>query len=167
MKRDLIGVSSVAGVVFRGSEVLLILRRDVPVWVLPGGGIESNESPEEAVVREIYEETGFQVQIKRLVGDYLPLNRLARRTFLYECEIVKGEIKESFESREVRFFSLKELPKMPPPYETWIEEAAQKGPPLQRALSEITYQRLFSYLLSHPGLVIRFLMARWGFPMNR
>ena len=40
------------------SQVLMIKRRDVPLWVLPGGSIDANESPEEAVVREVLEETG-------------------------------------------------------------------------------------------------------------
>jgi len=43
------------GLVFGRSlnEILLVKRRDVPVWVVPGGGIEKNETPEDAVVREI------------------------------------------------------------------------------------------------------------------
>jgi len=55
---------SVIGVVFSPDEkqVLLTKRRDVPVWVLPGGGIERNENPEDAIVREILEETGFHVK---------------------------------------------------------------------------------------------------------
>ncbi|NBO24836.1 MAG: NUDIX hydrolase, partial [Chlamydiae bacterium] len=40
-------------------KVLLIKRRDVPVFALPGGGVESNESAEEAAIREMGEETGL------------------------------------------------------------------------------------------------------------
>jgi len=36
-------------------------------WTLPGGGIDFGEDPQEAVVREFYEETGLTVQVKRLV----------------------------------------------------------------------------------------------------
>ncbi len=43
-----------AAVVFDDEKrnVLLVKRRDVPVWVLPGGGIDPGESPEDAAVRE-------------------------------------------------------------------------------------------------------------------
>ena len=52
-------------------EVLLHKREDFRVWALPGGGIETGESWEEAAVREVYEETGYRVGIERLVGEYL------------------------------------------------------------------------------------------------
>ena len=44
---------SIAAAVFSSDlqSILLIQRRDVPVWVLPGGGIEPNETAEEAIVR--------------------------------------------------------------------------------------------------------------------
>ena len=89
----LMNPESVAGIVFSPdrSSVLLIQRRDVPVWVLPGGGIEPLESAEDAAVREILEETGFTVKADRLVGEYTPINRLSKRTHLYECSILGGE----------------------------------------------------------------------------
>src|SRR5882672_2254732 len=88
---------SVAGIVFSldRSQVLLILRRDVPVWVLPGGGIDAGESPEDASIREILEETGLSVKVDRLVGHYTPVNRLTKRTNLYECSAVSGNLRGS------------------------------------------------------------------------
>ena len=64
------------GVIFSPdrNEVLLVERDDFPVWVLPGGGVEISESLENAIIREILEETGFTVKIERLVGLYLPAN---------------------------------------------------------------------------------------------
>src|SRR5271157_3048362 len=102
---------SVAGVIFSPcrSEVLLVLRRDVPVWVLPGGAIEPDEPPEDAIVREIVEETGFHVKIERLAGVYTPINRLARPTYLYECSVIAGELSTSSETLAARFFSLEHL----------------------------------------------------------
>jgi 8-oxo-dGTP pyrophosphatase MutT (NUDIX family) len=41
---------SVACILFNNSKILLIKRRDIPVWVLPGGGIDQGESPETAAV---------------------------------------------------------------------------------------------------------------------
>lgn len=99
---------SVAGIIFSSdrASVLLIQRRDVPVWVLPGGGIDKGESAEDAIVREILEETGFTVKVDRLVGDYIPINRLSKRTYLFECFIIGGEAKTSPETKDIRFFSI-------------------------------------------------------------
>jgi len=146
--------------------VLLIKRRDVPVWVLPGGGIDPNEGPQEAVVREILEETGFTVKVERLVGDYFPINRLSKRTHLYECAMVNGQATLSAETKGIEFFPLGQLPPLPPPYREWIEDAAKRGPPVQKKLSSVNYFALMRHFFSHPILVIRFFLARCGLPIN-
>ena len=159
---------SVAGVVFSKcrTQVLLTLRRDVPVWVLPGGGIEAGEAPETAIVREILEETGFRVKVVRSAGFYLPINRLAKPTLLYECAVESGSPALSPETRAVRFFPKDHLPPMPPPYLEWIEDAdAALDPPLVKTLDSVNY-KLMKYLFLHPILSIRFLLARLGFPIN-
>jgi 8-oxo-dGTP diphosphatase len=45
-------------------RVLLCHRRDMDVWNLPGGGVESGELPTETVVRETREETGLEVAVE-------------------------------------------------------------------------------------------------------
>lgn len=159
---------SVAGAIFSPSRdaILLIKRRDVPVWVLPGGGIDPEESSEAAIVREILEETGFTVKIDRLVADYIPLNRLAKRTHLFECSILNGEAQITDETRGIQFFSLKKLPSLPPPYADWIEDAKKDLPPTQKNLVNVTYFSLIKNLILHPILVIRFLLSRIGFSIN-
>lgn len=138
----------------------------MPVWVLPGGGIDSGETPEIAAMREILEETGFTVKADRLVGDYLPLNRLAKRTHLYECTILSGKPTISSETAGVQFFPLDQLPLLPPPYLQWIQDAALKLPPVQKELTSVNYFNLVKYLVTHPILVIRFLLARLGLTIN-
>jgi 8-oxo-dGTP pyrophosphatase MutT (NUDIX family) len=159
---------SVAGIVFSPdrTSVLLILRRDVPVWVLPGGGIDPNESPHDAVVREILEETGFTVKAQRLVGDYLPINRLSKRTHLFECTLISGEATLSSETRGVRFFPLSHLPPLPPPYREWIQDGARQLPPIQKKLTSVNYFALIKNFIIHPILVIRFILARLGMSIN-
>ncbi|MFC1439135.1 NUDIX domain-containing protein [Streptacidiphilus sp. N1-10] len=54
-----------------GGRVLLALHvppEDVPVWTLPGGGVEHGEDPFDAVVREVAEETGCDAVVERLLG---------------------------------------------------------------------------------------------------
>jgi ADP-ribose pyrophosphatase YjhB (NUDIX family) len=159
---------SVAGIVFSPdrTSVLLVKRRDVPVWVLPGGGIDAGEWPEQAVVREILEESGFTVKAQRLVGDYIPINRLSKRTHLYECTLLKGEAKVSAETRDVHFFPLSALPPLPPPYLDWIQDAVKQLPPIQKKISSVSYLSLIKNLILHPILVLRFLLARAGCSVN-
>jgi 8-oxo-dGTP diphosphatase len=145
---------------------LLIKRRDVPVWVLPGGGIEQGESPEQAVVREILEETGFTVKIDRLVGDYLPINKLTKRTYLYECKVLSGEPILTEETGGISFFPLNQLPLMPPPYPEWIQDGCNQKVPVRKHLHSVNYLTLCKYLFLHPVLVVRFILARCGLSIN-
>lgn len=159
---------SVAGVLFSAdrTEVLLIQRRDVPVWVLPGGGIEE-ETGEAAVMREFEEETRVKVEVVRLVGRYAPLNRLAKKTLFYEVRAVSGEPGLSAETRGVRFWPLEGLPEMPPPYADWIADArALSDRPVDRMIHSVTYGAFVRLLAKHPLLVLRFLLARAGIPLN-
>jgi ADP-ribose pyrophosphatase YjhB (NUDIX family) len=64
---------SVSAVVWRASgsrEVLLMQRRDNGHWGLPGGYVDPGESVVQAAVREVLEETGYRVEIGRLIGVY-------------------------------------------------------------------------------------------------
>jgi mutator protein MutT len=58
-----------AGIVIQNDRIALIERRrqDRHYFVFPGGGLENDESPEDAVVREVKEELGLCVQVHRLV----------------------------------------------------------------------------------------------------
>ncbi len=161
---------SCAGIIFSDNrqKVLLIKRRDVPVWVLPGGGIEKNESIEDAIIREILEETGYKVNILKKVGEYTPVNKLSKFTHLYECQIISGKAKLSDETKDVQFFDIKSLPKLiPPPYPEWIEDAHQNlNYIISKKLYSITYLSLIKNFILHPVLVIRFFLARMGFSIN-
>jgi 8-oxo-dGTP pyrophosphatase MutT (NUDIX family) len=52
------------------TQVLLLLREDFHRWTLPGGHIESDEMPEQAAIRETFEETGYHIAVDSLVGTY-------------------------------------------------------------------------------------------------
>ena len=161
---------SVAGVIFTDDRqnVLLIKRRDVPVWVLPGGGLEINESAEEGIIREVLEETGFSIAIKKKVGEYFPANRLTCHTHLFECQIIGGSAQVGDETREIAYFEIGKLPKLiPPPYGEWIADAL-KNPdiPYKKTLAHISYGLLVKNMLRHPLLVLRFLLARLGVAIN-
>ncbi len=61
---------SVSAIVWRDGEILLMRRSDNGQWGLPGGFVELGESVSEAVHREVAEETGWTLELGRLVGVY-------------------------------------------------------------------------------------------------
>src|SRR5436305_14023154 len=101
-----IGVSAI---IFEQGRILLAHRRDIDWWNLPGGGMEVGETVEEALRREVREETGLEVQVEHLVGVYSkPLKQEV--VLALRCRIVGGELSSTEESRECRFFEPTELP---------------------------------------------------------
>lgn len=161
---------SVIGVVFneRKDRVLLIKRCDVPVWVLPGGGVEENETSEQAVVREMREETGLNVTILRRVATYSPINALANLTHVFECKADYGELSRGNETRDLGYFSIDNLPH---PFffvhRDWLIDTKKMLPTtLEKPLHQVTYTALVKYFFRHPLHVLRFALSRLGYPIN-
>lgn len=110
------------GIIFneRG-EVLLHRRSDNGLWALPGGSVEIGESVEKCVVREVFEETGLRVAVKRLVGVYSDPKHYSIMSYpngavvhyvalLFECERKSGEVRISDESTDIGYFQVDRLP---------------------------------------------------------
>jgi 8-oxo-dGTP diphosphatase len=97
------------------AEVLLVLREDFRIWALPGGGLQPDETWEQAAVRETLEETGYQVEINQYVGEYWrPQMSLGkgdlRHVFL--AQVIDGPLlRRDNESIDVRWFPVAALPK--------------------------------------------------------
>lgn len=164
------GKEAVCCIIFneKRDQVILIKRRDIPVWVLPGGGIEPEEAPEYAAKREAEEETGFQIEISRKIAKYLPQNRFTRITHFFEGRILGGKPLESKETKKIAFFPVNQLPKkLVDFYRGWIEDALQEHEMiLEKIIEGTSWWTFFKYLFKHPLTVLRFLLTRIGIHIN-
>lgn len=113
--------AATAAVVFdEQNRILLHRRTDSGKWALPGGSIEVGESAHETAVREVKEETGFDVAVVRMVGVYSdPENTTITYpegdtvhyvSILFECRVTGGAPALCDESSAVEWFSPRELP---------------------------------------------------------
>ena len=91
-------------------RVLLCHRNDYDLWNLPGGGLEADETPSDAVTREVLEETGLEVDVDRLTGVYTKVGK-NEMVFSFLCHITGGHLKTTNEADKVEFFSVEEIPK--------------------------------------------------------
>ena len=88
------------GIVFNAkNQVLLVFHKKLNVWLPPGGHIEENELPDDAVIREIFEETGIRVKIKSLRQNIDISNkdscRELERPFIILLEDIEGDGKHN------------------------------------------------------------------------
>ncbi len=113
------GRTATAIITFPPDKILLIKRRTVPFrgyWALPGGRVESGESIEQAIVREVKEETGLEVAVVRKIGEYHEQGVQDGVEYDYypACflvNVVGGETrKQESEIEEIKLFSLDEVP---------------------------------------------------------
>ncbi|MBO0877407.1 MAG: UTRA domain-containing protein [Pseudonocardia sp.] len=96
---------SVTGVVVRpDGRVLAIKREDDGRWVPPGGVLELAETPEQGVVREVFEETGIRVEPERLIGVYKNME-LGVLSMVFRCRPVGGTERASDESDAVAWLT--------------------------------------------------------------
>ncbi|TMG45098.1 MAG: NUDIX domain-containing protein [Chloroflexi bacterium] len=93
----------------RDRQVLLCHRRDFDVWNLPGGGVEDNEAPWDAAVRETREEVGVDIEVVRLTGLYWK-PKSSDLVFNFEGRIIGGVPATSDEADQVGYFPTNALP---------------------------------------------------------
>src|SRR5256886_17637247 len=100
---------AVSALIFDEGRVLLAHRRDIDWWNLPGGGMEVGETVDEALRREVAEETGLEVEVEQLVGVYSkPQKQEVVLTF--HCHITGGTLQPTEEMSESRFFPPHAIP---------------------------------------------------------
>ncbi|QVQ54435.1 NUDIX domain-containing protein [Spiractinospora alimapuensis] len=115
-------VAASAAVIDDQGRILLQRRADSGLWALPGGVMEMTESLPESAVREVREETGFDIEITGLVGTYTdPRHVIAyddgevRRQFniCFHARLLGGILSVSPESTHVQWTPPEEIDALP------------------------------------------------------
>ena len=123
---------TVDGIIIKNEKILLIKRKNKPFkdkWALPGGFVEYNEKVEDAVIREIFEETGLKTKINKIIGIYSDPERDPRGhtiTIAYLLKIKDGIIKSGDDALDAKFFHLKQLPLLSFDHDKIINDAIRR-----------------------------------------
>ena len=105
--------ASVAAMIFDEQGRVLLFKHTYRKfeWGIPAGGLEYDEQPEQAIVREFFEETGMQIKVEKLL-----LAESSKEdhniSLIYLCKIVSGLFEESNEISEMKYFDVNDLPHM-------------------------------------------------------
>ncbi len=110
----------VRGVVFRDQRILLVREvADDGRWTPPGGWADVNDTPSDAVVREIFEESGFRTRPVKLLAaldrdkqGHTPALPYHVYKLFFHCEITGGDAQISHETSEVAFFDRNSIPEL-------------------------------------------------------
>jgi 8-oxo-dGTP pyrophosphatase MutT (NUDIX family) len=101
-------------------EILLQKRGDNGGWGLFGGAMELGESAEETAIREVQEESGYMIEVDRLVGIYTKYDceygngdKAQTIVVLFSCKILgNSDDYDNSETVEMKFFARNNLPKL-------------------------------------------------------
>ena len=106
----------VRGAVLQWGRILLVQERSDGRWCMPGGWADVGDLPSEVVVREVWEESGFQVAPRKVLGVYdanrsgTPLEFYHAYKVIFLCELEGGSARPSSETAAVGFFSFDNVP---------------------------------------------------------
>lgn len=109
---------TVDGIILHKNRIVLVKRKNPPFkncYALPGGFVDYGEKVEDAIVREIREETGLETKIKNIFGVYSDPERDPRGhtvTIVYELNVIGGRMKSGSDAKNVKLFSLNNLPEL-------------------------------------------------------
>lgn len=133
---QLIFMPSVVGIIRNEhGEILFGRKHNEQIWGLIAGAIEIGETPAQAIIREVFEETGLHIEPIRIIGvyggddlRYIYNNghEVEYITIVFECKIRSGLLKpDNEEMKELQFFQEDKLPQISNKYPVYIFSSVQ------------------------------------------
>ena len=109
-------------------EILLTQRADSGIWLYPVGWADVGYSPSEIAIKEVYEETGIEVEVESLItvldGLRLGFARIPMYSLVFHCRMIGGELRgHPPETRAVGFYPRDALPQPVAGIHRWGELA--------------------------------------------
>ena len=105
------------GAVFKDDKILLV-HENTGKWSLPGGWCDVLESVASNTIKEVREESGYNVKCDRVIALH-DRNKRNKPIYVYgickifvQCELIDGEFVENIETTDAKFFGLNELPEL-------------------------------------------------------
>lgn len=147
-------------------DILLVKRRDVPIWVIPGGTAEKDELPAQTAAREFFEETGIRVFEKKLslAIHYFPLHKTGKHKYTFTTQLAAdAKPIPTAESSVSAFFSPDQLPEPISVYEMRRIQGAIQAMRLgyYTLYDEIHYYSEFRKLIKNPFLMLLLAYKYW------
>ena len=123
-------VVCVGAIVLQYKKVLLIRQAKgqslAGQWSIPWGVVDNEESPEDATLRETYEESGIKAEIDGLIG-IQNLRTAGWLGIIFLCHPVEGQpISDGVETDQAAYFSLEEMDSFEEPFEPWCKWLARR-----------------------------------------
>ena len=113
-------IPGVAAVVFHEGNVLVTKRGNEPAkgkWGIPGGIVEVGEKAEDAIVREVYEETGIKIRPEKVLTVFDSITRDSENCIRYHyvlieylCSYQGGEPKAGSDASDVKWIPINKIP---------------------------------------------------------
>jgi len=105
----------VRAAVFQDEKLLMVREGSDGRWTMPGGWADVGDAPSQAAEREVWEEAGFHVKARKLIGvydsnRYFPMELFHAFKVVFLCDLIDGFARPSYETTEVVFFGKEEIP---------------------------------------------------------
>jgi 8-oxo-dGTP pyrophosphatase MutT (NUDIX family) len=124
---DLLLAPGVAAIIRDEHGRILVQKNRQAVWNLPAGAIDPGEKPAQAIVREVFEETGLLIRPVRIIAvvggapeqrmTYDNGDQLESTTVVFACEIITGNIEpQDDETAKLKFCEPDQMPKLAADY---------------------------------------------------
>ncbi|ERJ10888.1 NUDIX hydrolase N-terminal domain-containing protein [Haloplasma contractile] len=98
-------------------EILFVKEKDSQKWSLPGGWCDVDHSPKESAIKEVREESGYLIEIERLVAitdrkKYLKTRLYDIYYLIFSARVIGGEPRCNHETLDIKWFRIDQVPEL-------------------------------------------------------